>query len=77
MISTFYGIIIQMYWCDYALPHFHTRYTRYVGQQIVIDIRTLETLKGTMSPRAHSLILEWTREHRVELMEGWELCQGR
>ena len=26
IISTFYGIIIQMYWDDHAPPHFHARY---------------------------------------------------
>lgn len=72
IISTFYGIIIRMYWDDHAPPHFHARYA---AQQIVIDIRTLGILRGTMSPRALSLILEWAQEHQDELMEDWELCQ--
>jgi len=72
IISTFYGIIISMFWDDHAPPHFHARYA---GQQIVIDIRTLEILKGKMSRRALALILEWAQEHRAELMEDWELCQ--
>jgi hypothetical protein len=43
----------------------------------VIDIRTLEILKGKMSRRALALILEWAQEHRAELIENWELCQHR
>ncbi|SHL70938.1 protein of unknown function [Nitrosospira sp. Nsp11] len=42
IISTFYGIIIRMYWDDHAPPHFHARYA---AQQIVIDIRTLGILR--------------------------------
>jgi hypothetical protein len=63
-----------MYWRDHAPPHFHAIYAE---DEIVIDIRTLKTLKGTMSPRALALILEWAQEHRAELMEDWELCQRR
>ena len=72
IISTFYGIIIQIYWDDHAPPHFHARYAE---DQIIIDIRTLGILKGKMSRRALMLVLEWAQEHRDELMEDWELCQ--
>lgn len=46
IISTFYGIIIQMFWDDHAPPRFHARYA---GEAVVIDIRTLGMLKGKMS----------------------------
>ncbi len=74
IISTFYGITIQMYWHDHAPPLFHANYAE---DEVVIDIRTLEILKGTIPRRALSLILEWAQEHRAELMEDWELCQHR
>ncbi len=49
IISTFYGIIIQMYWvARHAPPHFHANYAE---DEVVIDIRTLEILKGKMSRR--------------------------
>jgi len=41
---------------------------------VVIDIRTLEVLKGQMPRRALALVLEWAQENRAELMEDWELC---
>ena len=70
-ISTFYGILIQMFWGDHALPHFHALY----GEYEVINIRTLEIVKGFMPRRALALILEWASLHREELMEDWKLCE--
>ena len=69
--STFYGILIQMFWRDHAPPHFHALYAE---QEVLIDIRTFDILEGTMPRRALALILEWAQEHRAELMEDWELC---
>lgn len=74
VISTFYGIIIQMFWRDHSPPHFHAVYAE---DEVVIDIRTLGILRGKMSRRALALVLEWAQEHREELMEDWELCQLR
>tara|TARA_B110000091_G_C13679156_1_gene417126 strand:- start:36 stop:296 length:261 start_codon:yes stop_codon:yes gene_type:complete len=71
-ISTFYGILIQMYWGDHAPPHFHALYAEY---EVLIDIRTLEVMKGTMPRRALSLVLEWASQHRNELVEDWNLCE--
>ena len=70
-ISTFYGILIQMFWNDHAPPHFHALYAEH---EVLIDIRTLDVLEGEMPRRALALILEWAQEHRAELMEDWELC---
>jgi Domain of unknown function (DUF4160) len=73
-ISLFYGIAIQMFWLDHAPPHFHALYAEY---EILIDIRTLETVKGSLPRRAHALVLEWAAQHRAELMEDWELCRKK
>ena len=70
-ISMFYGIIIQMFWDDHAPPHFHALYAEY---EVLINIATLEVIKGTMPRRALSLVLEWASEHRNELLEDWKLC---
>ncbi len=71
-ISMFYGILIQMFWNDHAPPHFHALYAEY---EVLIDIGTLETIKGTMPRRALTLVLEWASEHRAELLEDWMLCE--
>lgn len=55
IISTFYGIIIQMFWRDHPPPHFHAKYA---GEQVVIDMYTLKVLEGKMSRPALALVLE-------------------
>jgi hypothetical protein len=70
-ISTFYGILIQMFWNDHAPPHFHALYAEH---EVLINIRTLEIFEGSLPRRALALVLEWAQEHRAELLEDWELC---
>jgi hypothetical protein len=64
-ISMFYGIVIQMFWADHAPPHFHALYAEH---EALINIKTLEILKGELPKRALALVLEWASEHRVELI---------
>ena len=70
-ISTFYGILIQMFWKDHAPPHFHATYAE---DEALIDIRTLDIIEGQLTRRALALVLEWAQEHRAELLEDWGLC---
>ena len=70
-ISSFYGILIQIFWRDHAPPHFHALYAEHEAQ---IDIRTLEVIEGDLPRRALALVLEWASEHRSDLMEDWDLC---
>ena len=70
-ICTFDGILIQMFWQDHAPPHFHALYAEH---EVLIDIRTLEVIGGSLPRRAHALVLEWAQEHRAELMEDWNIC---
>jgi hypothetical protein len=70
-ISSFYGIIIQMFWQDHPPPHFHAMYG---GDKALIEIHTLTVFRGRLPKRALSLVLEWAAEHRQELLQDWELC---
>ena len=45
--------------------------------EALIDIRTLEVIAGTLPRRALNLTIEWAIEHRLELMEDWDLCQAK
>ena len=72
-ISAFYGILIQMFWGDHAPPHFHALYAEY---EVLIDIHTLEVVRGSMPRRALALVLEWASAHRAELLEDWILCEN-
>jgi len=73
-ISTFYGIVIQMFWSEHAPPHFHALYAEF---EALINIQTLEIMRGDLPKRALALVLEWASEHRDELLEDWELCVHR
>ncbi|MFO1409026.1 MAG: DUF4160 domain-containing protein [Steroidobacteraceae bacterium] len=73
-ISRFYGMVITMYFDDHPPPHFHVRYA---DARATICIATGELLSGALSPRAASLLAEWTRLHSVELEQNWtELARG-
>lgn len=61
-----------MFWNEHAPPHFHANYAEF---EVIIDIQTLEIVKGNMPKRALALVLEWASEHRQELTENWKLCQ--
>ena len=73
-VSQFFGIVVQMFWREHAPPHFHALYGEH---EILLDIRTLEAIKGALPRRALALVLEWAALHRAELMEDWSLCQAK
>ncbi len=71
-ISVFYGIMIQMFWNEHAPPHFHALYGE---DEVLIDLRDLRVMRGSLPRRAMALVLEWAADHRDELMENWNLCR--
>ncbi len=54
-ISQFFGIVIQMFWREHAPPHFHALYGEY---ESLIEIRTLDVIKGSLPRRAQALVPE-------------------
>lgn len=68
-ISSFYGIVIAMYYREHGRPHFHARYA---GQEATLAIDTLEVLAGTLPARALRLVHEWATAHSEELAANWE-----
>jgi hypothetical protein len=73
-ISSFYGILIRMFFNDHAPPHFHAEYGEF---KATIDIKTLSVLSGALPRRAHDLVLDWAHTHQVELLEDWNLCMSK
>jgi hypothetical protein len=69
-ISTFFGIVIRMYYDDHAPPRFHAHYAEYAAQ---IEIETLRVLEGWLPKRVLVLVVEWALEHRPELRDDWLL----
>jgi hypothetical protein len=71
-ISTFYGILIRMFFNDHTPPHFHARYREF---EATIDIGTLQILQGELPSRALQLVQERAIIHREELRHDWQLCR--
>lgn len=68
VISTFFGIIIRMFYREHGVPHFHAEHQ---GQQATFTFDG-EVLAGSLRSRtALRLIKEWTMAHREELEANW------
>lgn len=68
IISTFFGIIIRMFFDDHAPPHFHAEYQ---GQDALVDFEG-HIIEGEIkSPTARKLIKQWAQVHRAELEANW------
>ena len=73
-ISRFLGIVIAMYYNDHAPPHFHARYG---DSEIRINIENGDIMSGNLPKRAKSLVLEWYKLHREDLLNDWRLAEER
>jgi hypothetical protein len=67
-ISEFFGIVVTMYYNDYAPPHFHARYAEH---EVTIVIESLEVLDGALPRRALALVREWAAIHHGDLVAAW------
>jgi hypothetical protein len=68
IISTFFGIVIRMFYQDHEPPHFHAEFQ---GQQAKFGFDG-ELLAGEIrSGTARRLIREWTELHRTQLEANW------
>ena len=72
-ISTFYGILIRMFFNDHAPPRFRARYGEF---EETIEIGTQSILEGYLPTRALNLVHEWAIIHKEELLEDWRLCRA-
>ena len=68
IISTFFGIVIRMFYREHGIAHFHAEYQ---GQHATFTFDG-EILAGTFhSPTALRLIREWSAANGVELEANW------
>lgn len=70
-ISRFLGIVIRMYYRDYAPPHFHAEYG---DHEITVEIES-GIVAGEFPKRALRAVLDWYDLHRDELLEDWQLAR--
>ena len=68
VISTFFGIVIRMFYQEHGVPHFHAEHQ---GQQASF-LFSGELLAGEIrSSVARRLIAEWAALHRGDLEANW------
>lgn len=73
VISTFFGIVIRMFYRDHGVPHLHAEYQ---GQQATFTFDG-QILAGSFGSRtALGLVREWSLAHRVELEANWRRGQA-
>lgn len=72
IVSTFFGIIIRMYYDDHNPPHIHVEYQE---NKSLLDFRG-NILKGDLQSRtALMLVRDWIDLRYDELVEDWELAR--
>lgn len=71
-ISMFRGIKVYINYNDHMPPHFHAQYG---GDEVTVDIRTIEVLDGEIPNKQLKMLLGWAAFHQEELMENWELAR--
>jgi len=68
VISTFFGIVIRMYYQEHAPAHFHAEYQ---GQTGTFDFAGHPMAGDIRSGTARRLIQEWAVTHRAQLEANW------
>lgn len=63
-----------MNWREHQPPHFHATYG---CDEVLISIRELEVLEGSIPSKQLKMLLGWAAFHQEELMENWELAEGK
>jgi len=68
IVSTFFGIVIRMFYREHGIPHFHAEYQ---GQQATFTFEGRLLAGGLRSRNASRLIKAWVLAHRAELDANW------
>jgi spore cortex formation protein SpoVR/YcgB (stage V sporulation) len=68
-VSSFYGIVIAMYYREHGIAHFHARYGEH---EVSMAIDSLHVLGGFLPPHQLRLVRLWAHRHRRQLRENWE-----
>jgi hypothetical protein len=73
IISTFFGIIVRMYFSDHGPPHVHVEYQ---GHEALISISDGSVVQGELPRRALALVKQWCLDHRAALEQNWANAQA-
>lgn len=69
VISSFYGILIKMYFGYHLPPHFHADYGEFSAQ---IRINDFGIEAGYLPPKAFALVVEWANINKIGLLNNWQ-----
>ena len=73
VVSTFFGIVIRMYYLEHGVPHFHAEHQ---GQQATFTFDG-EVLAGSIRSRtAIRLIRDWALAHNEQLEANWNKARA-
>jgi len=73
IVSTFFGIVIRMFFREHGVAHFHAEYQ---GQQVTMTFDG-KILAGALRSRtALRLVAEWAALHHPELEANWQRVQA-
>lgn len=61
---------ITMYAGDHLPPHFHVRMND--GREVLVEIATLDVLRGSVSKRELAEALTWALLQQSALLEKWK-----
>jgi hypothetical protein len=73
VISTFFGIVIRMFFQEHRPPHFHAEHE---GQQAAFDFAGELVAGDLRSGVAKRLIREWALQHRAQLEANWAAMEA-
>jgi len=65
IVSTFFGIIIRMYFGDHNPPHFHVEFQ---GEKATFTFDGQLRSGNISSGTARKLVRDWAHRHRLELV---------
>ena len=71
-LSSFYGIIISMWFDDHNPPHIHAEYGEYEAQ---FDLDG-NIIKGEFPPKKTKMVEVWIDIHAEELNANWTLAKS-
>ena len=74
IISTFFGIVIRMYYREHEPAHFHSEYQ---GRQAKFDFDGRRLAGDLASRTAERLVREWAGLRRPELEANWNRMRAR
>ena len=75
LISSFYGIIIRLYFNDdekHHTPHFHAKYNEFEAS---FDFDG-QILAGNFPPKQTKYVVAWADIHKDELTALWEIMKS-